>query len=549
MSIVLGSQILICDDSELACLYAFTALSHAGFSRIHMAKTWEEAKYICWNNAIDCCVIDLLMGEGEGTGLIKELRKIPNYDRVPMIIVTASSALEKSWSCLENGADDFVTKPYPEKTLATRVNLHVQRYIAESRYRNLVENMSNGVLVLTPAANGADFEVAGCNKALEQIMHLNYKAVVSNTFTEVFAGSVMRPLLEVLQRVSHSGEPENSVITHYNEDYLTDWLEFYVYRLPNEEVVAVCEDLTEKMRANEELQKTTQRLQLAAEGAKFGVWEVDLSDYSLFWDDWMYRIYGLEKGKFDLTFASWEKMVHPDDRKMIQKRLLEVVAGEEEYDLEYRFFKPAAEMVYIKCHGIVSYSADGIPESLTGIVYDITEQKQAEQKLEEAAITDKLTGAYNRHFLYGRLQELLDKHRRDDTMFSLAVFDLDHFKAINDTYGHIAGDRVLQHFAGTLKTHVRSYDIIVRFGGEEFIAVFLDVEKESACKLCNRILEDLTATAVRVSEAEIRYSFTCGVTDVTGWDHQSGGIDDLISAADSLLYKGKTNGRKQVVCG
>ncbi len=549
MSIVLGSQILICDDSELACLYAFTALSHAGFSRIHMAKTWEEAKYICWNNAIDCCVIDLLMGEGEGTGLIAELRKIPNYDRVPMIIVTASGSLEKSWSCLEKGADDFVTKPYPEKTLATRVNLHIQRYIAESRYRNLIENMSNGVLVCKPVRGTADFEIIGFNKALEQITNLRYKAAPAKTFSEVFAESVMVALLEVIQRVSATGKPENTCISRYNEDYLTDWLEFYVYRLANEEVVAVCDDLTEKMRANEELKKTTQRLQLAAEGARFGVWELNLADYSLFWDDWMYRVYGIDKDTFDLKFSSWEKMVHPEDIKMIQKRLLEVVAGEQEYDLEFRFFKPSGDMVYIKCHGVVSYTADGIPESLTGIIYDITKEKLDEIKLEEAAITDKLTGVYNRHYLYERLQELLDKHRRDDSGFAIAVFDLDYFKAINDTHGHIAGDRVLQHFAATLKSQLRSYDIVVRFGGEEFIVVFPDIAKEQAAQLCNRILAGLIETGVKIAEVEIEYSFTCGVTDIASWDHQPDGIDRLISYADDLLYKGKTNGRKQVVCG
>ncbi len=184
-----------------------------------------------------------------------------------------------------------------------------------------------------------------------------------------------------------------------------------------------------------------------------------------------------------------------------------------------------------------------------GALHDITKEKLDEIKLEEAAITDKLTGVYNRHYLYERLQELLDKHRRDDSGFAIAVFDLDYFKAINDTHGHIAGDRVLQHFAATLKSQLRSYDIVVRFGGEEFIVVFTDIAKEQAAQLCNRILAGLIETGVKIAEIEIEYSFTCGVTDIASWDHQPDGIDCLISYADDLLYKGKTNGRKQVVCG
>ena len=548
MSLVLGAQILVCDDSDVERLYACKALAAAGFSRIYPAKTWAEAKDICRNQPMDCCVIDLLMQEGEGTALIGELRQLPGYARVPMIIITASELREKSWLCLENGADDFVTKPYPQKTLAIRVNLHVERYIAESRYRNLVENMSSGVLVFRPVGDGSEFEIVSVNKACERILQLTRKTVVDRAFSEVFADSLIAPLLTVLQRVSQSAGADNCCITHYAEAQLSKWLEFYIYRLSNQELVAVCDDLTEKMRAVEELKKTTQRLKLAAEGARFGVWELNLADYTFYWDDRVYSINGLVPGEFDLKLSSWLQLLPPDDVVKVQEKLAAALAGENEYDLEFRVLKPSSnELAYIKCHGIVTYTADNTPEYLTGISYDITAQKLAELKLEEAAITDKLTGLYNRHYLYERLQELLDKHLRDESVFALAVIDLDNFKQVNDRYGHIAGDKVLQHFAGFLRSHLRSYDITARFGGEEFVVVFLDTDKVSAGKLCQRILDNLALETVRAGDFEIGYSFTAGISDIRGWNRQTDGIDHLISTADNLLYKGKVDGRKQVV--
>lgn len=548
MSILLGSQILICDDSNLERLYAAQSLANAGFLRLHLAKNWNEAIEICQNYSIDCCIIDLLMSEGEGTKLIKELRKLPNYQHVPMIIITASESEEKSWSCLEGGADDFVTKPYPEKTLAIRVKMHIERYIAESRYRNLIENMSNGVAVFSPVGAGDDFVFQDFNKAGESIITKKREDVIGRKFTEVFEGTADIVLLDVLKLVSQSGKPRKYTIDKYEEDLLVSWCEYYAYRLPNEDVVVVCDNLTDRMLANEELKRVNQRLKLAAEGARLGVWELNLSNYTFIWDDGVYKIFGITPDEFDLTFSSWEKMVHPEDVKFIHKRLLEVISGEEEYDIEFRIFKPSKEMRYVKCHGIVSYTDDGFAESLTGIIYDITEQKIAENKLEESAVKDELTGLYNRRYLYDRLNILLDKHLRDKSIFSVAIFDLDYFKSINDNYGHLAGDVVLRHFAELLKTSVRSYDVVARLGGEEFVVIFVNADKADSARFCSRILDKLANMSVNSAGIEIWYSFTCGLSDVSDCNQISGGIDRMVSIADKLLYKGKNNGRNQVVC-
>jgi diguanylate cyclase (GGDEF)-like protein len=156
---------------------------------------------------------------------------------------------------------------------------------------------------------------------------------------------------------------------------------------------------------------------------------------------------------------------------------------------------------------------------------------------QEQATTDPLTGLMNRRAVEGRLARLV----ANATPFALAMADLDHFKLVNDTEGHDAGDRALNQFTAVLKATLRADDLIARWGGEEFVAVFVGATLEEADDILNRVRIDL---AVHLGNAESpRFTSSFGLAHST--DHH--GIDEIIRAADVALYRAKENGRDQVV--
>jgi diguanylate cyclase (GGDEF)-like protein len=180
------------------------------------------------------------------------------------------------------------------------------------------------------------------------------------------------------------------------------------------------------------------------------------------------------------------------------------------------------------------------------IISDITLFKKQEDMLSEMANLDSLTKVHNRRYFY-TFFEHLQKHTHSNTISAL-MLDIDMFKAINDTYGHLAGDEVLKVITERCKKCLRRSDVICRFGGEEFLMLFIDSKPEKLSGIAERIrlaigsekikLADGTQIQVTVSIGGYRFVF-CENTDA----------DFIIEQADSAMYRAKANGRNQVYIG
>jgi two-component system cell cycle response regulator len=153
-----------------------------------------------------------------------------------------------------------------------------------------------------------------------------------------------------------------------------------------------------------------------------------------------------------------------------------------------------------------------------------------------ASLTDELTGLHNRRYLMNHVMTMLR-----DMPFSLAVVDLDHFKRINDTYGHDGGDKVLKEFANLLKDQVREHDSVIRFGGEEFIVIFPATKLSRAKTVLTRVLAKMQKYSWSSLKAGEHPTFTAGLAECLDRD-----LHRTLQAADALLYVGKTNGRNGV---
>ncbi len=158
------------------------------------------------------------------------------------------------------------------------------------------------------------------------------------------------------------------------------------------------------------------------------------------------------------------------------------------------------------------------------------------EEIKSYANKDYLTGCFNRRYLYDAGMKMFYALRRADKDVAIAILDLDRFKELNDTYGHIIGDVVLKDFAQILQESIRGSDFVVRFGGEEFLMFLGSCDKERAYTIIEeRVRKRVEERVIRIDEYEIRYNFSAGICDTSCADTFEG----IIAQADQKLYKAK----------
>jgi diguanylate cyclase (GGDEF)-like protein len=191
-------------------------------------------------------------------------------------------------------------------------------------------------------------------------------------------------------------------------------------------------------------------------------------------------------------------------------------------------------------------------EHICLIIYDVTsvatnkQQLQAvNQQLKHLSRTDRLTGLNNRGYWEECLQHEYARHRRYQSMAALVMFDIDHFKAVNDTYGHPAGDKVIQAVAEVVREQVRDTDYSGRYGGEEFVVLLPDIDSAGAMLFAERLRQRIEALLVTYENHSIPFTISLGVADLS---HPTSEYQQLIERADQALYVSKQGGRNRSSC-
>ncbi len=192
-------------------------------------------------------------------------------------------------------------------------------------------------------------------------------------------------------------------------------------------------------------------------------------------------------------------------------------------------------------------SASVIEYEATPVLYmalqDITSRKNKESILEDQATKDPLTGIYNRRYFEQAVAEKITNLVRVKSPYSILMLDADHFKNVNDTYGHKSGDNVLIALANIAEKAVRDSDVVARFGGEEFVIFLSDTQEDKAQSVANRLRESISKMVVKSDDnQDITFTASIGVSSSL----HSKKVDELIKFADLALYKAKENGRNRV---
>lgn len=192
-----------------------------------------------------------------------------------------------------------------------------------------------------------------------------------------------------------------------------------------------------------------------------------------------------------------------------------------------------------------------------GVSRDITELKKAEQELENAnrelrelnekleilSTTDSLSGLHNHRYFYETIKkEFARKSRNDELDSVIVVLDIDHFKRLNDSHGHLIGDYAIRHVANLISINTRKVDYAFRYGGDEFIILLVDTDTDGAVKAAEKLLEIVKATPFIAEEAEINLTISGGVAALS----EAKDANELVKIADKRLYISKKSGRNRI---
>ncbi len=306
--------------------------------------------------------------------------------------------------------------------------------------------------------------------------------------------------------------------------------------------------LVVQRRLAKRLEQSNRWLLQAEAAALVGHWRVDLVRWTIQWSDQTYRVHGLEPGTpVDVDYSVARYL--SDDRAAVQKTLADAVRSGEPFVFQGRILRADGEVRHVKSHGSIEKSRGGKAIGIFGTVQDVTETVENARVLEAArsaaervANTDMLTGLPNRRHTLASLDQALRNAAQDSAPLAVAIFDIDHFKQINDLHGHATGDQVIRRVGQRAKASLRDYDMVGRFGGEEFVCILQGRSALSAELVAERVRKAVQADTDGAAAGLPGVTVSIGLAIYAG----EASAEDLLQRADKALYMAKRDGRNRL---
>ncbi len=393
-----------------------------------------------------------------------------------------------------------------------------------------------------------DFEFVAFNKMAEKTENISSEDLIGKKLTEVFPGVKEFGLFDMLQRVDKDGKTLVFDKSFYQDGRVKGWRKNYISKLDSGEIVAFYTDHTVEKELETNLTKTEEELKIQKNFLKTVIdvipdviWIKDLNLRYIGCNAKFEELYGIKeseligKSDFDLVDRKTAEFYRENDKLVLKSD--HVVQSD-----DYWNFNNGRIQGYFETIKTTVKDSKGKIVGILGIARDITERVKREKELEQYALYDTLTGLSNRVNFLNKLESLIKDRVYKEKKHALMFIDLDNFKEINDTMGHSIGDQVLIQSAKRIKNSVREDDIVARFGGDEFVLVVKNISSEFVVDdIAQKILDNLSKP-IEVEKNKFYISASIGISLIPD---DSKDIENLLSYADSAMYRAKEGGRNR----
>lgn len=298
-------------------------------------------------------------------------------------------------------------------------------------------------------------------------------------------------------------------------------------------------------KAISDLKKNEKRLTHAQRLACMGTWVWELHTDKMWFSDEVLQIFHYDPLSFDASFQAFISSVHPVDRERVLDATNNAIESNSSYSIDHQLLLYDGKSCFVHTEASVVTDQNGIPIRLEGAIQDISERKAAEDQIRHLAFFDILTDLPNRTLFLEHLNRILFKSQTDKKRFAILFIDIDEFKTINDTLGHISGDCLLQKLAMRLKESVRIDDftstgMVARLGGDEFVVIIDHLKSsEDVAIVAQRIIGNISLP-VQLEGTEVVVTASIGIS-IFPDDGQD--TDTLLKHADIAMYSAKDNGK------
>ncbi|TCS82525.1 diguanylate cyclase [Tepidibacillus fermentans] len=536
-------KILLVEDSRLTALVVAEYLNKNGYET-EIVTTGEEAvQKISGGFPPDLVLMDIeLAGEMDG---IEAARKIIKLRNIPVVFLTANTSEEIIEKIKEVRAYGFVLKNTDKAVLLSTVEMAIKLHEANTHARMfewLFENSLNELYVFHPKS----LKFVTVNRAARRNLGYTIEELKTMTPLDLKPELDLQSFRELLNPLV-SGEQEqiqfNTVHRRKDGSLYPVEINLQLFDYEGEKLcMALVVDLTERKQLEEEKRRKEDQQRLMLEAIPSPAWLVSRERRILAQNKAAVSLFETKVGDY-----CWKRVLSggnlPDKYREAIEKSGSPLPGTKCYfcRADEAFDRNEPLNSEVELSGTI-WDTWWIPlgeDIFLHYANDVTKYKKMEEELRSLSVTDVLTNAYNRRYFIQKLEEEIERARRNGNKFSLVMLDIDRFKSINDRFGHNAGDLVLKRIAEMIKNRIRKIDILVRWGGEEFIILLPDTTVKNAARLAEELRVNLSRMDIpgvgRVTASFGVVSYCLGDT-----------VDSLVNKVDNMMYEAKAAGRNSV---